>query len=411
MQALPALGDAARVCGVRTGQASGVFYIDQGRTVQSPALPGTRIEEASTMASIDALNQKGQSLWMDNIDRRLLIGDGLQQIIRLGVTGVTSNPTLFKEAMEASDAYDEAIRDLVQTNPDIKVEAIYEWLIVRDIQMAADQLFPIYEQSNGLDGYVSLEVSPHLANDTESTLTEGRWLWEKVKRPNLMVKVPGTLEGVPAMEELISEGINVNVTLLFSVERYAAVAEGYLRGLERCATPETIASVASFFLSRIDSKVDDILETIGKPEALALRGHIAIDQARLAYQRYKTVVQAPLRQRPGSQRPQRLLWASTSSKNPAYSDVLYPDNLIGPETIITVPQKTLDAFIYHGSVRDSLEDELDVVAYQMDTLRELGVDIETIARELEVEGVKKFADSYDAALAALQKKRQALAPS
>lgn len=374
-------------------------------------LPGNRMEGASAMTSIDALKQKGQSIWLDNIDRRLLVGDGLQQIIRLGVCGVTSNPTLFKEALEASDAYDEAIRDLLQTNPDIKTEAIYEWLIVRDIQMAADQLFPIYVQSNGLDGYVSLEVSPHLANDTESTLNEARWLWEKVKRPNLMIKVPGTLEGVPAMEQLIAEGINVNVTLLFSVERYAAVAEAYLRGLERCARAESIASVASFFLSRIDTKVDDILEAIGKPEALALRGHIAIDQARLAYQRYKAVMQNPLLQRPGGHRPQRLLWASTSVKNPAYPDVLYLDNLIGPETVSTVPQKTLDAFIYHGAIRDSLEDELDVVQREMDTLRTLGVNIEAVARELEVEGVKKFADSYDAALATLQKKRQELAPA
>lgn len=364
------------------------------------------------MASIDALKQKGQSIWLDNIDRRLLVGDGLQQIARLGVCGVTSNPTLFKEALQASDAYDEAIRDLLQTNPDIKTEAIYEWLIVRDIQMAADQLFWVYEQSNGLDGYVSLEVSPHLANDTESTLNEARWLWEKVKRPNLMIKVPGTLEGVPAMEQLIAEEINVNVTLLFSVERYAAVAEAYLRGLERCARAESIASVASFFLSRIDTKVDDILEAIGKPEALALRGHIAIDQARLAYQRYKAVMQKPLLQRPGSHRPQRLLWASTSVKNPAYPDALYLDNLIGPDTVSTVPQKTLDAFIYHGTIRDSLEDDLDVTQREMDTLRELGVNIEAVSRELEVEGVQKFTASYEAALAILQKKRQdpALAP-
>lgn len=360
------------------------------------------------MASIDALRQKGQSVWLDSIDRRLLIGDGLLQIIRLGVSGVTSNPTLFQKALEASDVYDDAIGELLQMNPDMEAEAIYEWLTVLDVQMAADQLLHVYEQSNGLDGYVSLEVSPHLANDTGGTLNAARHLWQSVHRPNLLIKVPATLEGLPAMEQLVAEGINVNATLLFSVERYEAVAQAYLRGLSRCATAESVASVASFFVSRIDTKIDDILEAIGKPEALALRGRIAIALARLAYQRYKAVMQSALARIPGKRRPQRLLWASTSVKNPAYPDLLYIENLIGPDTVTTVPQQTLDAFIYHGAVRDSLEDEPDMTQRELAALKGLGVDIEARAWELEVEGVTGFRVSYEAALATLQEKRLAV---
>lgn len=357
------------------------------------------------MASIPELKDMGQSMWLDSIDRRLLVGDGLKLLIRMGISGVTSNPTIFQQAMEASDAYDDSIRDLLQMNPDMDAEAIYEWLTVRDVQMAADQLHPVYEQSDGADGYVSLEVSPHLAYDTEATLAAARHLWRSVNRPNLMIKVPATQEGLPAVEQLIAEGINVNATLLFSVERYEAVAEAYLRGLARCASAESVASVASFFLSRIDSKADPILGQIAKPEALALRGRIAVAQARLAYQRYQTVMQPSFAHIRGKRRPQRLLWASTSVKNPAYPDVLYINNLIGPDTVTTVPQETLDAFICHGTIRASLEDEVELAKRDMDALKGLGVNIETIARRLEDEGVIKFAVSYDAALATLRKKR------
>ncbi len=361
------------------------------------------------MASIDALRQIGQSVWLDNIDRRLLVGDGLFQLIQLGVSGMTSNPTIFQKALEASDAYDDAIRDALQINPDMDEAAIYEWLTVRDVQMAADQLLRVYEQSGGLDGYVSLEVSPRLAYDTEATLDAARQLWQSVHRPNLMIKVPATPQGLPAIEQLLAEGINVNATLLFSVERYEAVAEAYLRGLSRCATAASVASVASFFVSRIDTKTDGVLELIGKPETMALRGRIAIAQARLAYQRYKAVMQSPLARLPGKRRPQRLLWASTGVKNPAYPDVLYLDNLIGPDTVTTVPQPTLDAFIYHGTVRASLDDEWDATQRELGMLKALGVNIEAIARELEVEGVNKFTASYEAALATIREKRLALA--
>jgi transaldolase len=357
------------------------------------------------MASISELKEMGQSMWLDSIDRRLLVGDGLMLLIRMGISGVTSNPTIFQQAMEASDAYDDPIRDLLQMNPDMDAEAIYEWLTVRDVQMAADQLHPVYEQSNGGDGYVCLEVSPHLAYDTEASMAAARRLWRSVNRPNLMIKVPATQESLPAVEQLTAEGINVNVTLLFSVERYEAVAEAYLRGLARCATAENVASVASFFLSRIDSKADPILEQIAKPEALALRGRIAVAQARLAYQRYQTVMQPSFAHIRGKRRPQRLLWASTSVKNPAYPDVLYINNLIGFDTVTTVPQETLHAFIHHGTIRASLEDEVELAKRDMNALMGLGVNIETIARELEDEGVIKFAFSYDSALATLRKKR------
>lgn len=360
------------------------------------------------MASIHDLKELGQSMWLDNIDRRLLVGDGLEQMIRLGISGVTSNPTIFQQALEASDAYDAAILDLLQMDPGMEAAAIYEWLTVRDIEVAADRLRAVYAQSEGRDGYVSLEVSPHLAYDTEATLAAARHLWRSVKRPNLMIKVPATREGLPAMEQLIAEGINVNATLLFSVERYEALVRAYLRGLARCRETGSVASVASFFVSRIDTKTDRLLETIGKPEALALRGRIAIAQARLAYQRYKALRQSSLAQMPGSHRPQRLLWASSSVKNPEYSDVLYVDNLIGPDTVITVPQDTLDAFIYHGAVRASLEDDVDRARRDLAALKGLGVDIETIAGELEQEGVTKFAVSYEAALASLREKRLAV---
>lgn len=357
------------------------------------------------MAGIPQLKRMGQSMWLDSIDRRLLVGDGLELLVRMGISGVTSNPTIFQQAMQASDAYDEAIRDLLQMNPGMDAEAIYEWLTVRDVQMAADQLRPVHEQSTGEEGYVSLEVPPRLAYDTEATLAAARHLWQSVNRPNLMIKVPATLQGLPAVEQLIAEGINVNATLLFSVRRYEAVAEAYLRGLTRCAQARSVASVASFFVSRIDSKVDKILETIGKPEALALRGRIAIALARLAYQRYKAIMQTPLIHIPGKHQPQRLLWASTGTKNPAYPDVLYVDQLIGPDTVTTVPQETLDAFVYHGTIRASLEDELDRARHDLDALKALGVNIENIEQELEDEGVNKFAASYDAALATLQEKR------
>jgi len=357
------------------------------------------------MATIPELGDVGQSMWLDSIDRRMLVGDGLRSFIRMGISGVTSNPTIFQQAIAASAAYDDAILELSRTNPDMDIETIYEWLTVRDVQMAADLLRPVHEESGGRDGYVSLEVSPRLAHDTDATLLAARHLWQVVNRPNLMIKVPATVAGLPVVEQLIAEGINVNATLLFSVERYVAVAEAYLRGLSNCAKIDSVASVASFFVSRIDSKVDKILETIGKPAALALRGRIAIALARLAYDHYKAVMPFRLAGISGKPRPQRLLWASTGTKNPAYPDILYVDKLIGPDTVTTVPQETLEAFVDHGTIHSSLEGKLDRARLDLETLKGLGVSIETIVGELEEEGVAKFEASYVAALATLEEKR------
>lgn len=361
------------------------------------------------MATIEALQHNGQSVWLDTIDRRLLLDDGLRQLIELGVSGLTSNPTIFQTALKSSDAYDDAIRDLLEMNPAIDAASVYEWLVVRDVQMAADQLRPVYDRSDRREGYVSLEVSPHLAFDTMSTLDAARHLWQSVRRPNLLIKVPATAEGVPAVEQLIAEGINVNATLLFSVRRYEEIALAYLRGQSRCQSPEQVASVASFFVSRIDAKVDAILEAIGKPEALAVRGRTAINLARKAYQNFKLLMQAPLARVPGKRRTQRLLWASTSVKNPAYPATYYLDNLIGLDTVTTVPTQTLEAFFYEGSVRPaSLESELDVGAQQLETLESLGVNVETIAGQLEVEGVDKFIASYEDTLGIIADKCSSL---
>ena len=361
------------------------------------------------MATIRQLNEYGQSMWLDTIDRRLLIGDGLQQLIDSGISGVTSNPTIFQQALEASDVYDDEIRDLLKMNPDMDAASMFEWLTVRDIQMAADQLRNVYEDSEGEDGYVSLEVSPHLAYNTQASVEAARHLWESVKRPNLMIKIPATPEGLAAIEQLVAECINVNATLLFSVERYEAVAQAYLDGLARCRDPERVSSVASFFVSRIDTKVDGMLESSNTPQALALRGRSAIAQARQAYQRYKKAMRRVIEHMPGKKKPQRLLWASTGVKNPSYPDVLYVDNLIGSDTVITVPQATYDAFVYHGTIRPSLEDELDMAARNLDSLSELGINIEIVARDLEEEGVAKFISSYEAALETLRNKKSDVA--
>jgi len=298
------------------------------------------------MASIHDLRDLGQSVWLDGMDRRLLAGDGLAQLIRLGIGGVTGNPAPFHEALAASDAYDDAIRDLLQMDPHMAAEAIYEGLAVADVQMAADRLRPVHALSDGRDGYAGLELPPRLAYDAEATLAAARHLWRSVNRPNLMLALPATPEGLPAMEQLVVEGINVDATLLFSTERYEAVARAYLRGLARRRQAGAVASVASFLVSRIDTKADRILEAIGKPEALALRGRIAVAQARLAYRRYRAVMHSTLAQAQGKFRPQRLLWASSGVENPAYPDVLYVDSLIGPDTVVTVARETLDAFIW-----------------------------------------------------------------
>jgi transaldolase len=358
------------------------------------------------MLKLISVLEHGQSVWLDYIDRNLVSGGGLASLVTDGLRGVTSNPTIFHKAITQGADYDPAIADLIQAGGDIGTEAVYEWLAVQDVQRAADILAPVYQSSGGVDGYVSLEVSPHLARDTAGTVRSARHLWKAVGRPNLMVKVPATRQGLPAIEVLIAEGINVNVTLLFSVERYAEVFESFTRGLSANPEPGRVASVASFFVSRIDGKVDPLLERIGTPQALHLKARIAIASARVAYQRFRAmaVADAFAEQRRRGARVQRLLWGSTSTKDPAYRDVLYVESLIGPDTVNTVPPKTLEAFVDHGEVRSTLEDDTEGARRDLQALARLGIDLDAVTRELEEEGVAAFARSYDELLAALKER-------
>ncbi|MGA9575162.1 MAG: transaldolase [Lysobacterales bacterium] len=352
-------------------------------------------------------SEYGQSIWLDYIARNLLVDGGLKALVAEGLRGVTSNPSIFHKAMTDSADYDDAIRDLLQADHKIDDETLYEWLTIQDVQMAADILEPVYISSDGKDGFVSLEVSPHLAFDTDATIAAARHLWRSVDRSNLMIKVPATEPGLPAIEHLIAEGINVNVTLLFSVERYKAVTEAYIRGLSRSADPQKVASVASFFVSRVDTKVDAALDEIDTAESEGLKGCIAVANARLAYQHFKKTLDSAQyeTQRRRGARPQRPLWASTSTKNADYSDVLYVEQLIGPDTVNTVPLETLDAFQAHGELRATLEIDTRGAKQQLDALDALGINLAQITRELEQEGVQKFADSYDQLMATLEDKR------
>ncbi|UCH52259.1 MAG: transaldolase [Pseudomonadota bacterium] len=354
------------------------------------------------MATLQALQALGQSAWLDYIDRPLLTG-GLTRLIKLGVTGVTSNPTIFHQAIRGSDAYDGAMRACAGADG---VAAIYDRLTIADVQRAADQLRAVHDRSAGFDGYVSLEVAPALAYDTERTIAAAQRLWRVVDRQNLMVKVPATRDGVLAIEQLIAQGVNVNATLLFSVSRYEEVARAFVRGLARCPHPERVASVASVFVSRIDTQVDRALEAVGTIEALALRGRIALANSKIIYQRFRELFPEA---RAGARGVQRPLWASTGTKNPAYSDVIYAEGLIGSHTITTLPQQTLEAFLDHGTAHATLEEDLTGAGRDLAAILRLGIPLDEICEALERDGVKKFADSYDATLAALRDKCHRLA--
>ncbi len=363
------------------------------------------------MADLIELYRHGQSMWLDNINRDLVVNDGLRRLTEIGLRGLTSNPTIFHKAIADSQDYDATIRDLIQADHKVDEHTLYEWLTVQDVQMAADVLRPVYDSSEGDDGYVSLEVSPHLAYDTRGTIERVHHLWKRVGRPNVMIKVPATKEGLPAIEQLIGEGININVTLLFSVPRYEEVAHAYIRGLAKCADPKPVASVASFFVSRVDTKLDPVLEKMGTPQAKALLGRVAIANAKVAYRRFQEIFFGSGEfeaQRQRGARVQRLLWGSTSTKNPAYRDVMYVEELIGPHTVDTVPSDTLDAFLAHGQIRPSLEADAQQASRSLETLPELGIDYDRVMQTLEQEGVQKFTDSYDALLEALKKKRYAV---
>ncbi len=359
------------------------------------------------MGKLHDLHAQGQSVWLDFIRRDMLESGELAELVGLGIRGLTSNPTIFQQAIGRSEAYDAQIRSLGEARPGAATEEVFEELAVRDIRDAADVLRAVYDDSGGTDGFVSLEVSPHLANDTAGTIAEATRLWNWVDRPNLMIKVPATEAGIPAVEELIASGLNINVTLLFSLDSYVRVANAYVRGLARAADPSSIASVASFFVSRVDTAADAALEKIGTDDALGLRGTIAVANAKLAYRAYGEIFGsdefAELTARGG--RPQRVLWASTSTKNPAYRDVLYVEPLIGPNTVNTMPPATIDAFLDHGEIDGTaLATDTDAAADQVAALAGLGIDFAVITDDLLSEGVTKFADSFDDLLATLADK-------
>jgi transaldolase/glucose-6-phosphate isomerase len=372
------------------------------------------------MNPLKSIAQYGQSVWLDYIRRDLITGGDLSRMIQEdGLRGVTSNPSIFEKAITGSNDYEDFFRGLERRH-DQDAKSIYEALAVRDIQDAAGLLLPVYEKTRRRDGYVSLEVSPYLARDTEGTIAEARQLWKTVGRPNVLIKVPGTVEGIPAIERLIGEGINVNVTLLFSQEVYQKVAEAYMAGLEALAARggdlAGVASVASFFVSRIDSAVDARLARrlqagAGANEAMlkSLVGKIAIANARLAYQRYKGIIASARWKtlaKKGAQ-TQRLLWASTSTKNPAYRDVVYVEDLIGADTVNTMPPSTFEAFRDHGRPRPGLDENLEEAADTMATLQQVDISIHAVTDALVEEGVRLFADAFDKLLGAVEHRRRA----
>jgi len=364
------------------------------------------------MNPLKELGAQGQSIWLDYIQRNLIRSGELKRLVdEDGIRGVTSNPTIFEKAIAGSTDYDEALDAMLARDAKAGVEQLYEPLAIEDIQMAADVLRPVYDGSGGEDGYVSLEVSPHLAQDTPNTVSEAKRLRGLVDRPNLMVKVPATAAGLPAIEQLIADGLNINVTLMFSMADYEAVARAYLSGLARCAEPSKVASVASFFVSRVDTAVDKELDKIATPEAGALCGKIAIANSKAVYRRFREIFHgegfAKLRSR--GARVQRPLWASTGTKNPAYSDVLYVENLIGPETVNTLPPDTIKAFREHGKIPGpAVQQGLAEADAALAALARLGIDLGAITAKLQQDGVAAFAASFDQLMAALEKKRQAM---
>jgi len=354
----------------------------------------------------------GQSIWLDYIRRDLIASGKLRRLIEEdGLRGMTSNPSIFEKAIADSHDYDEDIRAMALTGKGAK--EIYEALSQRDVQSAADEFRLLYDRTDGKDGYVSLEVNPHLAHDTHGTIQEARQLWGALNRPNVFIKVPATAEGLPAIQQLISEGISVNVTLLFGLPRYRQVVDAYIAGIEARTTQgkavKHVASVASFFVSRIDALVDPLLEPIltqgGKKAGLAkkVRGQVAIASAKIAYQIYKEIFGSDQFKKLAAQGAlvQRLLWASTSTKNPDYSDVKYVEALIGPDTVNTVPVETLDAYRDHGEPKARLEQEITGARRVLERLPELGISIDKVTRQLEDEGVEKFDQPFDKLMATL----------
>ncbi len=354
----------------------------------------------------------GQSIWYDYIRRSSLLSGELQTLIDEGLRGVTSNPSIFEKAIAGSADYDDDLKQLVETGK--SVEEIYETLVLEDIGLAADLLRPVYDSTDGADGYVSLEVSPTLAHDTEGTVSEAKRLFEVLGRPNVMIKVPATPAGIPAITELIGSGVNVNATLIFGIKHYCAVAEAYLMGLERLATGgpsvagghtvDKVASVASLFVSRVDTAIDSALEEL---DHKALRGKIAIANAKVAYAKFQEIFSGPRWESFAAKGAsvQRLLWASTGTKNPLYPDTFYVDELIGPDTVNTVPPATLDNFLDHGTVANTLTDGMAEAVAQLARLSDVGIDLDAITQQLQEDGVAAFAKSFESLMASIAEKR------
>jgi transaldolase len=351
----------------------------------------------------------GQSPWLDNLRRGYLTSGELAVLRDGGVRGLTSNPTIFQKAIQGSPDYDEQFGDLVAGGGSPLDD--YWALVTRDIRGALDVFTPLYEASEGGDGFVSVEVAPDLANETDATIAAARFLHTTINRPNLLVKIPGTAAGIPAIRTMFAEGRNVNVTLIFSLERYADVMEAYLSGLEACEGDLShVASVASFFISRVDTEIDRRLDEIGSPEAVALKGKAAVAQGKLAYELFRHKFSGPRWDALVARgaRVQRPLWASTSTKNPAYPDTLYVDNLIGPDTVNTLPDATLVAFADHGTLARTVDRDVDEAHEVWQQLAEVGIDLDDVGVVLEHEGVTAFQKSFDELLGALGTKRMEL---
>ena len=369
------------------------------------------------MNPVKALGQQGQSVWLDFIRRSLITGGELKRLVdEDGLGGVTSNPAIFEKAIGAGDDYKAAIQEFSR-DATLDAKALYEKLAVKDIQDAADVLRPVYDRTSTLDGYVSLEVAPDLANDTARTLSEARRLWKMVGRPNILIKVPATPEGIPAIRTLISEGINVNVTLLFARSAYEAVAHAFIEGLETRVAAGTdlahVASVASFFVSRIDTMVDGELEAklktasgSDKARLEGLLGKVAIANAKIAYQSYKKIFAGPRWEAltKKNAQVQRVLWASTGTKNPRYRDVLYVEELIGRDTVDTMPPETLSAFRDHGRVRPSLEEDLAGAVAVLESLDKAGISLHKVTDDLLADGLKKFVEPFTKLLNAVERR-------
>jgi transaldolase len=400
------------------GERDDMSGADDRREAKAVDQDGTAAEVTRQAGGFNNLHrlyaEQDQSPWIDFIDRDLLAGGKLEKMVDTGIRGLTSNPTIFAKAV-ATGQYDELVRREIAAGDGAR--EIYEEIAVGDVGDAADVLRRVHDESDGADGFASIEVEPDLAEDADGTLGRARELWARLDRPNVFIKIPATEAGIPAIENAIAEGINVNVTLMFSVDIYRRVARAYIAGLRRRLDAgedvSRVASVASFFVSRVDTKVDKYLEDIGTPEALAARGMAAIANAKMAYEAFGQIFGgdefADLRA--AGARVQRCLWASTSTKNPDYRDVLYVEQLIGPETVDTMPIETIDAFIDHGEVKRTLDGDLEEARQALSDVEALGISMERVTDELINEGVASFSKSFDELIGTIESKRAELAPA